>query len=160
MVVAAFLLMDKANQVRFFEATFLVANVSLEIVLGMLFLNLSGADVNFLDQEPKWRIYTTKEALSTTRRIGLLEKKEFVATALDLEYETLIIHIMSLSSTSLDADIHLFYRPKISGLIVEDALTKVSNQYVNFVDVFSPDLVFKLPKHTRINDYAIKLVDS
>ena len=47
MVVTAFLVTDKANRVRFFEETFLVANVSLEIVLGMPFLTLSSADVDF-----------------------------------------------------------------------------------------------------------------
>ena len=51
MVVSAFLVTDKANQVRFFEKTFLVANVSPEVVLGMLFLTLSGADVDFLGRE-------------------------------------------------------------------------------------------------------------
>ena len=51
MVVAAFLVIDKANRVRFFEETFLVANVSPEVVFGMLFLTLSGADVDFLDRE-------------------------------------------------------------------------------------------------------------
>ena len=48
MIVAAFSVEDKANQVRFFEETFLVANVSPEIVLGMLFLTLSGANIDFL----------------------------------------------------------------------------------------------------------------
>ena len=51
MVVAAFSVVDKANRVRFFEETFLVANVSLEVVLGILFLTLSGADVDFLGWE-------------------------------------------------------------------------------------------------------------
>ena len=51
MVVKAFSVMDIANQVRFFEETFLVANVSPEVVFGMSFLTLSGADVNFLDRE-------------------------------------------------------------------------------------------------------------
>ena len=51
MVVAAFSVEDKANRVRFFEETFLVANVSPEVVLGMPFLTLSGADVDFLDRE-------------------------------------------------------------------------------------------------------------
>ena len=51
MVVAAFSVEDKANQLRFFEETFLVANVSPEVVLGMLFLTLSGADVDFLGRE-------------------------------------------------------------------------------------------------------------
>ena len=49
MVVAAFLVTDKANQVRFFKETFLVANVSPEVVLGIPFLTLSDANVDFLD---------------------------------------------------------------------------------------------------------------
>ena len=51
MVVAAFLVEDKANQVRFFEEIFLVANVSPEIVLGMPFFTLSGANVDFLGRK-------------------------------------------------------------------------------------------------------------
>ena len=51
MVVTAFSVTDKASWVKFFEETFLVANVSLEIVFGMFFLTLSGADVNFLGRK-------------------------------------------------------------------------------------------------------------
>ena len=51
MVVAAFSVMDKANQVRFFEKTFLVANVSPKIVFGMPFLTLTGADIDFSGPE-------------------------------------------------------------------------------------------------------------
>ena len=51
MVLAAFSVEDKANRVRFFEETFLVANVSPEVVLGMPFLTLSGADVDFSGRE-------------------------------------------------------------------------------------------------------------
>ena len=47
MVVIAFSVTDKANQVRFFKETFLVANVSPKVVLRMPFLTLSGADVDF-----------------------------------------------------------------------------------------------------------------
>ena len=51
MVVVAFSIKDKANRVKFFEETFLVANISLEIVLGMPFFTLSSADVDFLGGE-------------------------------------------------------------------------------------------------------------
>ena len=51
MVVTAFSVTDKANRVRFFEETFLVANVSPEVVLGMPFLTLSNADVDFSSQD-------------------------------------------------------------------------------------------------------------
>ena len=46
MMIAAFSVTNKANRVRFFEKIFLVANVSLEVVFGMFFLTLSGADVD------------------------------------------------------------------------------------------------------------------
>ena len=49
MVVTNFSVTDKVNRVRFFEETFLVANVSPEIVFGMPFLTLSDADIDFLD---------------------------------------------------------------------------------------------------------------
>ena len=44
-VVTAFSVEDMTNRVRFLEETFLLANVSPEVVLGMPFLTLSGADV-------------------------------------------------------------------------------------------------------------------
>ena len=49
MIVAAFSVIDKANQVKFFEETFLVANVSTKIVLKILFFTLTSVDVDFLD---------------------------------------------------------------------------------------------------------------
>ena len=55
-IVAAFLVKDKANLVRFFEETFLVTNVSPEVVLGMYFLILIGAVVDFSGRELWWRV--------------------------------------------------------------------------------------------------------
>ena len=114
MVVAAFSVGDKANRVKFFEKTFLVANVSPKVVLGMLFLTLSGADVDFSGREFRWRTYTTEEALSTTRRIELVGKKEFAAAALNSEHKTYIVHVASLN-------VHPSRRPQIFGLIAEEA---------------------------------------
>ena len=78
--------------------------------------------------------------------------------ALDKNFETFVVHVVSLSSTSLN--VHPSRRPQIFGLIAKKASTKVSVKYSDFVDVFFSDLVSKLPKHTRINDHAIKLVNS
>ena len=49
MVVTAFLLLDEANRVRFFENTFLVANISPDIVFEMFFLTLNRTDIDFLN---------------------------------------------------------------------------------------------------------------
>ena len=51
MVVVAFSVTDQADRIRFFEETFLIANVSPDIVFGIPFLTLSGADVDFLKRE-------------------------------------------------------------------------------------------------------------
>ena len=50
-VVVVFSVTDQANRVRFFEKIFLVANVSLDVVFGMPFFSLSGADVDFPKRE-------------------------------------------------------------------------------------------------------------
>ena len=47
MVVAAFLVVNKANQVKFFKEIFFVANISPEIVFEMFFFTLSSANVDF-----------------------------------------------------------------------------------------------------------------
>ena len=65
-----------------------MANASPKIVLGMPFLPLSSADVDFFGRELRWRTYTTKEALPTTRRVELVGKKEFAAIVLDPERST------------------------------------------------------------------------
>ena len=114
MVVAVFLVVDKANRVRFFEETFLVANVSLEEVLGMLFLTLSNTDVDFSGRNLRWGTYTTKEALLTTKRVELVGKKEFAAAVLNPKHETYVVHVASLN-------VHPSQRPQISGLIVKEA---------------------------------------
>ncbi len=48
---------------------------------------------------------------------------------------------------------------QIAYLKADEASSKVSSEYANFADVFSPKLAVKLPKHTRINDHIIQLVD-
>ena len=162
-VVTTFLVTDRANWVRFFEKTFLVANVNPKIVFGMPFLTLSGADVNFLDQKLRWKTYTTEKTLLTTRYVELVGKKEFAAAALDPEYETYIVYVGLFNSVALPSpfllDNHPSCRPQIADLIAERVFTKVPIKYLDFADVFSPDLATKLPKPTGINEHAIKLVN-
>ena len=100
-VLAAYLVMDKVNRVRFFKETFLVANISPKAVFGMFFLTLNNADIDFLDREFRWRTYIIREALPTTRRVKLVSKKEFVTTVLDLKSETFVVHVASFGSDAL-----------------------------------------------------------
>ena len=162
-VVPAFSLKDKANWVRFFEETFLVANVSPKVVFVIPFLILSKANIDFLVWELWWRTYTTEKAFLTTKCIELVGKKVFAAAALDLEHKTYVVHIGLVSSDASQSssllDIYPSWRPQMSGLIAEKAPTKIPAKYSDFADVFSPNLASELPKHTGINDHIIELFE-
>ena len=98
--------------------------------------------------------------------IELMGKKEFATVALNLESETFVVYIASLSfdaspsSFPLELNVYPSCKPQISGLIVEEAPMKVPAEYSDFADIFSPDLASELPKYTKINDHAIELVNS
>ncbi len=47
MVVSTFSVLDKDRRERFFEESFLLADVKLDIMLEMPFLTMGNADVNF-----------------------------------------------------------------------------------------------------------------
>ena len=53
---------------------------------------------------------------------------------------------------------YLSHTPQKAGWIAKEALTKVPIKYVEFA--FFSNLASKLPKHTGINNYAIKLVNA
>ncbi len=93
---------DTDRKERFFEESFLLADVSPDIVLGMPFLTMSNADVDFQVRDLQWRSYTTGEVLPTTRRVELIGKKEFAATAFDPEHEAFVVHVAALSVDSGD----------------------------------------------------------
>ena len=50
-VIVAFQVVDKLGRSRFFQKTFLLADISMEVVLGMPFLTFSNADVQFAEKE-------------------------------------------------------------------------------------------------------------
>ena len=67
MVLASFQVEDKLGRIRFFQETFLLADISTEVVLGMPFFTFSNADVQFIEKELTWRSYTTAKALLITK---------------------------------------------------------------------------------------------
>ncbi len=77
----------------------MLTDTSIEVVLGMLFLSLSNADVKFAKLgKLTWRSSTTVEALFTTSWVELINKREFAKAALDKSFETFIMHITSLET--------------------------------------------------------------
>ena len=158
MIVFTFSVSDKDRKERFFEKSFLLANVSSEIVLEILFLTMSNANVDFQARDLQWRSYTTGEVLPTTRQVELIGKKEFAIATLDPEHKAFVVHVAALNVDSGDK-VHSLRRAQIAHLKADEAPTKIPSEYVDFADVFSPKLAAELSEHTGINDHAIELVD-
>ena len=155
MVIAGFSLQDKLKKVRIFQETFLVANTRIEVVLGMLFLTFSNADIRFAERELVWRTYSAAEALPTTQKVEIIDKKEFAVVALNEKNETLVVH---MAAFSVDSNVHASQQAQISLLDVEKVT--ISSKYTDYTNVFSPNSAAELPKHTGINDYPIDLIDN
>ena len=152
MVLASFQVEDKLGRIRFFQKTFLLADISTEMVLDMSFLTLSNVDVQFVEKELTWRSYTTAKALSTTKRVEIIDKKEFAKAALDENSETFVVHV-----ASLDLGIHPDREAQIASLLTEEV--KIPDEYSDFADVFSEEKALVLPERTELNEHAIDLED-
>ena len=94
MVIADYQMEDKTNRPRFFQKTFLVADTKFEEILEMFFFKISNVDVSFGKKTLMWKTYTTNEALPTTKRVQIIDKKDFVIVALDADNKTFIVHVI------------------------------------------------------------------
>ena len=156
MVIADCSVKNKLEKVRFFKEIFLLANIDLEVVLGMFFLTFSKADIWFTDRELVWRTYTAKNALLTTRKVEIIDKKKFAATALNEDDETFVVHVVALAKPTT-MPIHPSYQAQLTALTSEK--TGIPAEYSEFFDVFSSDSTTELPEHTGIIDPPIDLLD-
>lgn len=159
MVIVAFSIHDKARKVCFFKETFLLADIRIDMALGMSFLFLSNADVHFTDWELHWKSYSVFKALPTTCHVELINQKDFAAAALGKNNKAFIVYIASLA-VSTKMTIHSSQTASIISFIIDKALVTISLEYSDFANVFSYESVAKLPEHTGINNHPIKLIDN
>ena len=131
-----------------------MADISTGVVLGMPFFTLSNADVQFVEKELTLRTYTTAEVLPTTKRVELIDKKEFAKAALDENSETFVIHVASLNLTP---KIHLDRVAQIASLFAKEV--RIPDEYLDFADIFSEAKALMLPERTKLNEHAIDLED-
>lgn len=157
MVVSIFCMANKDSIKRFFEKSFLLTDLKPDVVLEMSFLTISNTNVNFQARNLQWRFYITKDILSTTIQIKLIRKKEFAATALDLEYEVFVVHVATLS-VDLGNKVYPSRKTQIADLKVDKALTKVPNEYAHFADIILPKFAAELPDH-GIHNHAMELMN-
>lgn len=140
MVIAGFSIQDKLGRIRFFEETFLLADTSMEVVLGMPFLALSNADIQFDAESFTWRSYSAAEALPTARRVELIDKHEFAKAALAKNSETFVVHVAALEASQSAMLVHPSRAPLLAALQQDKAPTEIPPEYADYSDVFSPDL--------------------
>lgn len=112
MTLARFLLQNSLGKIQFFEKTFIFVNISIKIVLGMLFLTLNNTDFYFDTKKLIWRFYTTVDALPIISLVKLINKKEFTKTAPDRNSDTFVVYITTLKVLTI-MPIHLFRAPMI-----------------------------------------------
>ena len=125
----------------------------MEVVLQMPFLTLGNANIQFVEKELAWRSYTSVEALPITKRVELINKKEFAKTVLDEESETFVVYVAALKTSpgSVGMTIHPSRAAQIAALKQDEAPIKVLSKYADYADVFSFNLAIELPENTGIN---------
>ena len=157
MVIADCSVKNKLGRVRFFQETFLLANIGLKVVLGILFLTLSKADIRVAEQELVWRTYMATEVLPTTKRVEIIDQREFAATALNANNEIFVMHPAALAEP-MTMPIHSSCQAQVAALTSKE--TRIPAEYSDFSNVFSLDSVAELPEYTGINNHPINLLDN
>ena len=85
MVIAGLPMKYRLSSAWFFEESFLLANINMKMILRMFFLILNNAYIQFVEKEHTFSFYTSAEALSASKQIELINKKEFTTIVLDEE---------------------------------------------------------------------------
>lgn len=96
MTIARFLLQDVQKTLQFFEITFLLANIIIEVVLKISFLFFCYINVDFADRSTKtltWKTCIAVKALATTSRVEFKDKREFAKVLLDKNSKTFDKHV-------------------------------------------------------------------
>ena len=145
MILASFQMENTHKRTRFFQETFLLADFSIEVVLRIPFLTFNNANIKFAQKELIWRFYTAAEALSITKRVKIINKKEFAKVALDENIEVFVVHVTSL----LTIAIHPAKEAQITLLVAKEV--KILTKYSDFSDVFSEKKASILLEVTKLN---------
>lgn len=125
MALEEFLLQNSLRKVRFFEKTFLLANINMELILKMLFLSLSNANFQFSARKFTYKSYISNEALAIFRQVKLIQKYKFTKTAFDKNTETFIIGIFVIKAILLKMLLHFFHIFWLATYQQDKAITKI-----------------------------------
>lgn len=101
-VIAWFLIQNKFERARFFEETFLVADINMKAILRMPFLSLNNMGIRLVETSDLiLRNYTAIETLLITKKRELMSKKECAKANLDENTKFIIVYVVVLSPFSI-----------------------------------------------------------
>lgn len=93
------------------------------MLLEIVFLTLSNIDIRFAEKKLIWTTYITVKALPSTRKIELINNKNFAQTALDKDVKLFIVYVSFLSRGSMT--IHSSWQAQIALLLTEEKSVKM-----------------------------------
>ena len=136
-----------------------MANTKFEVILGMLFLKLSNADMSFSKETLAWRTYITNEALPIIEQVQIINKKNFVIAALDANSEMFIVHVVIQEQEKIlvHSKRQAQIKAQVGALLFNKALIEVSAEYSDYSNIFSTEYAAELSENTGINEHIIKL---
>lgn len=84
----SFFLQNSLKKVQFFKKTFLLADISMEVVLRISFFFFNNGNFQLNIRELNWSSYIIAEVLSTTTKVELINKKKFAKAILDRKFRS------------------------------------------------------------------------
>lgn len=87
----------------------------------------------------------------------MIKKKKYAVAAFDPKNKAFVVYIISIGQTS---NVYSSCKTQIALLKVDEAATSILSKYINFPNLFFENLVAKVLEDTKINDYAINLIEA
>lgn len=84
-------------------------------------------------------------------KLDLIKKRKFAAVAINGNAKIFIVYMMVL----LARFIHWNKKAQIKAFITKKTYIKIIVEYLNYANVFLPELAMKFPEHTEINNHFI-----
>ena len=125
----------------------------MKVILEILFLIFSNADIQFPKKKLTWRSYTTAEALPNIKQVELIDKKEFVKAALDENLKTFVIYVAILKAPLSGMIIHLSQEAQIAVLKQDEAPPRFQSN----IQIFRMFFQKKRPWYCRSGPICISM---
>lgn len=112
--------------------------------------------MQFMKKELEQKSYIATEALSIIKKVEFIDKKRFMAVALDKNIETFIVYVAILF-TALIIQVYSTRQVQVSLLFANKSPVEDLPKCLDYTDIFLFDFTMELPENIYINKHVIKL---